>query len=1850
MQPDENTLQQRVAVDPPDHSHHHHHPRPPIPAAPSSGSSWSAWAGHIAGDLTSTMATNVSPAAAGMLEKAGQLAYSTVESANDLLVQGGSGSHDNLTAVNSGLGATGTGMMGNVVGGRLQPATMAVDPPSMAIDPPSVGSQSNNSGDGAAPMNLNDISLNAMVERMTVPSSKQSRTETAAAGTDSIGKGPHQQRQRQQEQNQHTRQNRASSNPPPSVLASRQSRLSILILPTAEAQSIAAKNNTSLPELFRIFGNLNSSRRILQGGRMSKDASLEPMLPPFRSANRSIALSWENIQLNFLSNNDMDHTPVGEGEGEKALGVAARLWDEDRIDASADGDSKETEEDVEMNQLEGYVVAALAEDEAEERARSEDGIPSMTSAPPSRRNSQQFGEAGDDPPSDGVTAEHHEPPFPPRPEEALENVSDAAFALTALPTSPWLLRFRNTLDFATDGMYHEMLCNPSVVILTASTSEISYVNCLAELANVHHLPRPYQDGRYDPNGLRREFLLLHDVVNGPKDFDESRALKLMRDRFGMGCCSILRINSLVPRTVAISDGYATTGEDDEWENAGPASPFGPNGILSAEYVPHVENSKKALVRGACLSPSDKRAIRRYVANMVATGLVPAIERRIAHLNASVSNAKKGMKNVIKSFWRKPKENLLASAASEIGAGGTGNRRDSGDHKSSELGSSGVVKYRYNSIESQTRLLADTLFLMRDYDAALGAYRLVKDDYKHDKAHLHYASVQEMMVLCMHMLDPSGRDGRYSGEIQHSIETSLYSYTRVSDEEQQQQQADGVSTAGIRPGKAPHATRLATRLCLALSSSRSLCDRRHMEIADLLASASSHETPLGAAVLLEQSAAHYHRAGMVRKYAFHMLMAGHMFRSAGGQERHAFRCFAASLYVYHGERWGELRSHLRSALAAQLYGMGRFALSMQFYAKLIGMKGGGRVSVRSQQKFLNHIVNVCKDHPAQALVAIDRMNSNKNNGILALDMAVAPRRGVLEDVMKGFADAVTRQIEISNIGFPHVCGSSISICVDGTENEDGSIGRNSCVSLGRTDSLPITADGGGAPGPSFGKGDEAVWQDMINCAEAELRSAVAVASLPKANSSIKSSSSHNDSHSQFGEDELSIDRVITAIDTEEREAEYRERAKKKGTTRLPEVRATYEPLAVTFSMKNPLGLEIELMEMQLVASLACNTSGLVHTSEFSAAPKKAEETISNDLTDEKEEKSWTFHGSVDEFRSPEFLCQLPVNYGSSPEVSSDASSFAIGPDSSNPYFVVTKPSVKMGPNSDARVSLKLCPLAEGDLRIRGVRFRLLGEVWMYHSFDLEGPLLQDTRVNRSKRVRGESLILRSKVEQKMPSLKVTIAPDNENTAMQQSTTTVLQGQTSRWKLTLSNLGYAPASNILLKTNAPWLNMTPTRHFKDDDVEINGETTIQNEENSPTSFCVGPSGTLMRVPLSKNADHYNPLVDILQPGETVDVPIAIRTSGGGRQDFYMLFRYELWSNNSNTVPPSGSSVVPPRHRWARKLLSVPVYPSITMSASLMPSYSNKGEHILSVELMNYRSDRDSELEIYLNKICVASRHFEVKQLRGQVNSSEFSQSLISTQDGSSILNPVVSPSSLKIGWQERVTLHYLVVPIETANRLVTFSNLSFSNGSGMWSDSALSKIRSHRYGAQVTDFMCRERAHEVFISTLQSHRIEKEMLVAEQEKEGQPRHVAQIRREKSSLPEQESNVLSSSAATSGGQHQSQIVSNSASSLSAHPTSLASLCPYRGGSNINIICCWSAVVGNEGRDVTIKGQHHLRDLLVRPLNKSKGCPLALTAKYNSNLSHNFDNGPLVSKCNIFDVVFLFRCLDNILLHSNC
>jgi hypothetical protein len=281
---------------------------------------------------------------------------------------------------------------------------------------------------------------------------------------------------------------------------------------------------------------------------------------------------------------------------------------------------------------------------------------------------------------------------------------------------------------------------------------------------------------------------------------------------------------------------------------------------------------------------------------------------------------------------------------------------------------------------------------------------------------------------------------------------------------------------------------------------------------------------------------------------------------------------------------------------------------------------------------------------------------------------------VEDALKMITGGI-REIEIANIGFPQVLDTSIRVFAQ-SANES-----------------------------AVEKGAELIWQDMINCAEAELRASVVVSSATN-ESTINADFTNDDGvpvalTAQSG-DEL-IDKVVVEIDKEEHEAEIRERQKRKGNLRSPEVRSLSEPLTVTFSLKNPLGLDMELMDMQLVASLSCSESGLLHTNEFPISS-------ANDSNDSS--KSWKFHGSDREFRRPNFVCQFPIKSDGNLLVEAIPSTII----DSEPYFVVTKASAKLGTNSDTTMSLNICPLAEGDLKILGVRFHLRGAVWVYHKFN------------------------------------------------------------------------------------------------------------------------------------------------------------------------------------------------------------------------------------------------------------------------------------------------------------------------------------------------------------------------------------------------------------------------------------------------------------------------------------------------------------------------------------------------------
>jgi hypothetical protein len=90
--------------------------------------------------------------------------------------------------------------------------------------------------------------------------------------------------------------------------------------------------------------------------------------------------------------------------------------------------------------------------------------------------------------------------------------------------------------------------------------------------------------------------------------------------------------------------------------------------------------------------------------------------------------------------------------------------------------------------------------------------------------------------------------------------------------------------------------------------------------------------------------------------------------------------------------------------------------------------------------------------------------------------------------------------------------------------------------------------------------------------------------------------------------------------------------------------------------------------------------------------------------------------------------------------------------------------------------------------------------------------------------------------------------------------------------------------------------------------------------------------------------------------------------------------------------------------------------------------------------------------LDKLSVASRHYKLEALPGQFVTSE--------ENG----------NVLQIGWQERVTLHYKIVPLTEESKNCLLSECAFS-------ETAKFTIQECVI-SEATDFLCLEHARETF----------------------------------------------------------------------------------------------------------------------------------------------------------------------------
>ncbi|CAB9513824.1 trafficking protein particle complex [Seminavis robusta] len=1382
-------------------------------------------------------------------------------------------------------------------------------------------------------------------------------------------------------------------------LAHRQCSIPVLVLGTESAHKLAWKNQLRLVDL-------------LEGLARTLPEYSTRQIPPFRSIFKSLSLSWKDVPLTFVTPEQLAQ-PMNYETAQEILQQQAQLQ-------QADGNLTD-----ELNLLEDQVDTLLQD------------------AP--NQNCYDY------------MSDYEE-----RVKQQKQVVKDA-YALTSPLNIPWLLRYRHAIDASTDQMPHDLIACPPICLLICTTQEVNpLVDCLRELGSRHYLPPCFSNGLYDPKAMRQEALVLHDTVDGPRDWDEAGLRSSLQRHFGPNA-SIVRINGILPQTAMQLSREETT---DEWGGAGQC--------------------------GNCLSHSDRVVLRQYLEGLTTSSILPALERRLSDLNVIVSDRKKGVKNVFKSFWRKPKE---------------ANPEESISKQKSE------VTYRYDTIESQTRLLADTLFLVKDYDAALGMYRLIRDDYKTDKSMMHYASVQEMMALCMFFVDPYSR----AKEIVSHIETALLAYSKAAEDERP---TPAGQNKNQRPNTATHATRCATRLCLWLSSTNeTILGGRHLEVADLLASASSHETSLGAAVLLEQSSSQYFQADLYRKYAFHMLMSGHMFRTAQ-QDSHAFRCFTSALYLYRDKPWNELHNHLRSALAAQLYSMGRMAVSVQLYARLVGIPSGGSVSVKSQQKFVNNLLFICNEHPKKALVGADRMAAPAELSNRERDRYRQDRLDRIVEVIE-YTQGAQRILELPRVRLPTVVDESL--LVDTPEDRTG---PSDCPS-----SLGVVE-----------KGCDDTWQELQIMTVAELRAADASkGDNPDDEVTTKALAKIDDND---------IRSVIAQIDKEKQARHLQERNKRSSSYKgeVPPVRARGEPIRVRFTLSNPLSIPVDMADIQLVAQMT-NAEGRIFTNIEAIR-------ITSTRTDKQ---TWTFASSDQQFQVPEFARLSPKSGGGS-------RAWTPGDNVEVPYFVVSKANISLDAQGATSISLGICPLIQGDLEVLGVRSRLLDDVWTYHPFSIKGPRLHNTRENRTKRARAEPVLLRSTVKQDMPCLTATLLKSQT----EGSDDPLIQGQKESWTLRLSNIGTAPATNVSLKTNLPWINIVNDN----DESSSGGNVTlskVMSWENRAKSCCVGPTGTLMTIPL--DGSHLRKR-GFLQPGESVDVPIQIRAgSGDGLQDFYMLYRYEL---DDPSVPTNSKP-----QRWLKKMFKIPVYPSLSMKATLLPSTWSRREHILSLELTNHRNDRPNGIKVKLDKLSLLSRRYRLQQIPGQFANED-----------------------LEVDWRERVTAHYRVVPVGEESTACLLSECAFGADTATISESALSSDG---------DYLCLEKASAKFERTWNKHQID--LMNAQSVKDKEDQH-----------PQSISSIRKANVGGGGPKRNKSREGLDEMDLDAvHPTSLSKLFPVEKSlSKLDLICTWSADVLANG-NARVYGEHQLHSVVIRPATETSRCPITISATYPSDWSQDFEkDGP--------------------------
>uniref|UniRef100_A0A3P9M7W7 Trafficking protein particle complex 8 n=1 Tax=Oryzias latipes TaxID=8090 RepID=A0A3P9M7W7_ORYLA len=523
-------------------------------------------------------------------------------------------------------------------------------------------------------------------------------------------------------------------------------------------------------------------------------------------------------------------------------------------------------------------------------------------------------------------------------------------------TTPWFEAYRENFLQSMPASEHEFLNHYLACLLVVSSTEAVPVEQFLKLSQEQH--RIQHSGEYThprwfiPNTLKY-YVLLHDLSEG----DEQRAETVyedMKQRYGSQGCYLLKINS-----------RAVSAEEDEqipdpWSQylhknnlryqvslvIGPLSLrpsagisiqslfcfLNDSGCLNNDPLQLQTDSSStsltdadvmkartdtegvapvAVGRGSCLTLNDHDRIRQFVQEFTFRGLLPHIEKNIRQLNDQLVSRK----GLSRSLFTATKKWFGGGKAPEKGM--------------SEPKSACGLLYPPEAPELQIRKMADLCFLVQHYELAYSCYHTAKKDFLSDQALLYAAGALEMAAVSAFLQGGGARP--YPA---HYMDTAIQKYR------------DDCRNMVL------------AERCALLSAEILKNQGKYSEAATLLIKMTSEDSDLRSALLLEQAAHCFinMRSPMVRKFAFHMILAGHRFSKAG-QRKHALRCYSQAMQVYKDRGWSLAEDHINFTIGRQSFTLGQPESAVTAFRQILN--DDSKQTATQQAAFLREYLYVHK---------------------------------------------------------------------------------------------------------------------------------------------------------------------------------------------------------------------------------------------------------------------------------------------------------------------------------------------------------------------------------------------------------------------------------------------------------------------------------------------------------------------------------------------------------------------------------------------------------------------------------------------------------------------------------------------------------------------------------------------------------------------------------------------------------------------------------------------------------------------------------------------------------------------------